>query len=281
MSTRKLSGIALAICVIAGCFSEPNGDDDPAGSSGEISLSAADTRAETLPDGSSTGTAVGPGSSEGDGATSGGSTDGAGTDTGTGDDSATDATMSDDTSTGEVVLMVVDLEPGDLVITEVQFDPHCGADTCEWFEVYNATQFAINLLDLYVQDSNFDDTNQGRITLDVEILPGEYAVLARAVGQWPYVFVQTAAYGPQPILNNSRPDLVAILKGDGTVLDVTPSLPFDAAAGVSWAFGGLDITDVENDDPLQWCLSTAPIPMLKGELEEFGTPFEANPQCAR
>ncbi|MBL4689179.1 MAG: hypothetical protein JKY37_31595, partial [Nannocystaceae bacterium] len=50
---------------------------------------------------------------------------------------------------------------------------------------------------------------------------------------------------------------------------------------LSWAFGGLDITDVENDDPLQWCLSTAAIPMLKGELQEFGTPSEANPQCAR
>lgn len=199
--------------------------------------------------------------------------DDAGTDESTDDDAGTD-----DSSTGTSVLGMGDLEPGDLVITEVMWNPGCLGDNCEWFEVYNATANPVNLLDLHVQDSDLDPTDEGRITKDIIVESGGYAVLTRDADSWNYEQLPSGEYGPNPGLNNSEPDFVAILDDGGTILDETPTFP-DGDQGVSWTLW-IEAPDAEaNDDPSNWCFSATQMPLADGDSFEYGSPLLPGSDC--
>ncbi|MBK6921294.1 MAG: lamin tail domain-containing protein [Deltaproteobacteria bacterium] len=280
---------ALALAIASGCFSESPAQESTAasigegGSSGEPSTSSGDTTsgASSTDAGDTTTTPI---VTDGSLDTGGTTAADSGESSGGADDSSTtapDATSSssggESSSSGEPEPLTVDqLVPGDLVITEVMWNPYCTGDACEWVELWNATGQVVNLLDLYVQDIDESVGNQGRITDDVFVGPGEYAVIARGIGDWPYFFEATAAYGPNPGLNNSDPDTV-LVRSEAMVLDEIPTLPFDTPQGTAWSLSGSTLGADDNDNAFNWCLADTVLDTTV--TDEYGTPLEANPDC--
>jgi hypothetical protein len=280
--TRR-RGVALAVLLAASaCFSETSldeggdasaADTGPAStgtsmldSSGEQDSTEADATSGGLDtsdtDAGETSLVVTGGSEESSGASSG---------------SVDDGSSGDASSTGELAVGVDALVPGDLVITEVMWNPNCGGDSCEWIEILNATASTVNILDLYVRDSENTVANQGRITDDIFVEAGALVVITRGVGDWPYMFEAAAVYGPNPGLNNGRPDSVSIQNEVG-ILDETASFPFDEDEGIAWSLSGSTLDAISNDSALNWCLATTVLPT--DLTTEFGTPLETNPACS-
>lgn len=196
-----------------------------------------------------------------------------------GSDQGSDSTgEAHDESTGpEPALGVDELSPGDLVVTEVMWNPSCSADACEWIEILNATGSPVNLLDLYVQDIDHNAGNQGRVTADVIVLPGEVAVITRGLSFWPYDFTPAAVYGPNPGLNNGSPDAV-VLRNSTEILDETASFWIDQEEGVAWSLSGDTLDAVSNDASSSWCDATAPLATVSST--EYGSPGVLNEACA-
>ncbi|MBC8071278.1 MAG: lamin tail domain-containing protein [Deltaproteobacteria bacterium] len=205
-------------------------------------------------------------------------TDASGDSTTTAFDDSSDggSSVGDESSTGEPVLGVDELLPGDLVITEVMWNPNCSGDSCEWVEILNATTSTVNLLDLYVRDDEKSIANQGRLTDDILVAPGGLVVITRGVGDWPYSFDAAGVYGPNPGLNNGEPDFVSI-HNDAEMLDDVPWLPFDEDEGIAWSLSGDTLDAVSNDNSLNWCLATDVL--MADAATEFGTPLVTNPSC--
>lgn len=274
---RRHAAVALLASSLAlgGCFEDSfvMMDDDegqgPASSSGP-----ADTGPTTspMPDttgvdggstlGDSTGAATGVTDTEGDSSSGSGASD--------------SSEGGEDSTTGPIPLHVDELSPGDLVVTEVMWNPNCEFDDCEWIEVYNATELPVNLLDLFVQDSDLNGGNQGRVTRDVIVPPGDVAVITRGVGSWPYPFAPDAVYGPSPGFNNGSLEF-AVLLNDHTILDQTWFFDLDQEEGIAWSLSGDSLDAVSNDDESNWCVAVDEL--SAGIHTEFGTPGELNPPC--
>lgn len=253
-----------------------SGDDaDPPGSTGgdeggSTGASPATTAAETS-DGS-TGQAGSTGGVMADESTSGSSS------TGNGEEGESSSGAMQDESTGTVPALGVDeLQPGDLVVTEVMWNPSCSGDSCEWIEILNATDSPVNLLDLYVQDSDGSVANQGRVTTDLVVEPGELTVITRGVSFWPYDFSPDAIYGPNPGLNNGEPERVVLLNSIGA-LDETAYFFLDVDEGVAWSLSGELLDATSNDDAVSWCGATAVLPTVS--TDEHGSPGVLNESCA-
>lgn len=171
---------------------------------------------------------------------------------------------------------VDDLVPGDLVITEVMFDPTCPADVCEWIEVYNASEGDVDLFGLRIQDSAA--ATEGVIAVSTVVADGDFAVLGRGSEvDWPYATMPTAFYGSGPFFNNSSGgDLVVVLNAT-EALDVTATYPVEAAAddGVSWKLHPGSLDAVSNDLELNWCFSTTVFDSPMG-IDEYGSPGVLN-----
>lgn len=270
--------VLLAVLGLGGCFEDhfmESGDEGPAaGSTSSVGAEStgsepAGTTGSEPADGSTTaleGTTGEPGS---EGSTSGSTSEG--------DESSSSTGAAQDETTGEVALGVNDLQPGDLVVTEVMWNPTCSGDACEWIEILNATGSPVNLLDLYVQDIDLDAGNQGRVTVDLVVGPGEVAVIARGVSFWPYDFVPGAIYGPNPGLNNGAPDAV-VLRNDSGILDETASFWLEQEEGVAWSLSGDMLDAASNDSAGSWCDATTVLPTVS--TTEFGTPGVINEGCA-
>jgi hypothetical protein len=210
------------------------------------------------------------------------------TSTGTGGDDESESEGESSGSTGapldestgtETVLGVNELQPGDLVVTEVMWNPGCTGDACEWIEILNATALPVNLLDLYVQDIDQNAGNQGRVIADVIVEPGGLAVITRGVSFWPYDFTPAAVYGPNPGLNNDSPESV-VLRNDTEILDETATFigVGGVGAGVAWSLSGDMLDAVSNDASVSWCGSTAALNTVS--TIEYGSPGVLNEGCA-
>ena len=83
---------------------------------------------------------------------------------------------------------------GDLVITEIMFDPDFGSDaSSEWIEVLNASGGSVDLNGLVIMETSGSD---GEITESVVIGAGEYAVLGISTGDsFAYTFDVDGWYG--------------------------------------------------------------------------------------
>lgn len=278
---RQSIAIACGAILASGCFAESFDPSEDGTSDGAV-LDDEDTAGmddvvvddgpldTTMTEGTETGPEPGTSGSTGD---STGDTD-TGTTVVADDDTTTDDGETE-SSTGEVILNVADLSVGDLAITEVMWDPTCTGDNCEWFEVLNVTDAIVNLADLRVLDAEERPTDSGRIIEDLFVQPGGYVVLSQST-IWPYDFDYSATYGPNPVFNNSEPDYVVITNGDFEMLDRTPSLPFAEPPGRSWAFMGDPSDPMSNEDPMNWCQSDDPLPVVA----EFGTPYAPTGACA-
>ncbi|MCB9566061.1 MAG: lamin tail domain-containing protein [Myxococcales bacterium] len=173
---------------------------------------------------------------------------------------------------------VDDLLPGDLIISEIMFNPTCAGDPCEWIEVYNTAGVDVNLMGLRIQDSQFNPNAQGVISDPVILAPGDYAWLGRGtVNAWPYMTPADAHYGANPALNNGGGgDLVAILNTN-EILDQTANYlpPMANTSGISLHLMPGQLDALANDDLANWCYSTIVYDSPLG-VDEYGTPGAAN-----
>ena len=175
---------------------------------------------------------------------------------------------------------LADLLEGDLVITELMYNPAIGDDNYnEWVELYNSTADSINARGIRFQDLS---GNRGFISEDVVIPPGEFAVFAIDDGSdWAYTtFFPSAYYGGAMQLTNGGDEL-SIFAGE-VELDWVPEYP-SGVPGMSWQLAA-DMYDMaSNDSTDNWCLSSAEIEsyMISDDEvgAEIGTPASANSSC--
>jgi hypothetical protein len=167
-----------------------------------------------------------------------------------------------------------EVEPGDLVITEIMTDPQLvDGDFGEWFEVQNLHNDDIQLQGLTVSD---DSGDAFEIAGSLVVPAGGVVVLGS--------FVDPEVNGGTPIDYEWRWDFGLANSGDtvrlsyGTVeLDVVAydnghSFPDLSGASLSLDAGSLDAE--ANDDGSNWCAATTPY--NEGDL---GTPGVPNPVC--
>jgi hypothetical protein len=173
------------------------------------------------------------------------------------------------------VVGIDDLVPGDLVITEIMFDPNKNACTepgCEWIEVYNATANPVDLLGLRIQDSQLSMAAEGDIVVSLVVPAGGYVWLGHSANNWPYVIQADAYMGNNPSFNNSGTDSAAILNSL-EILDQTALYTTQAALdnGISWKLKGPGAPSAaDNDMAGNWCFSTTAFDV------DFGSPKQAN-----
>src|SRR5690606_31250985 len=166
-----------------------------------------------------------------------------------------------------VYLDINDLVPGDLVITEIMYDPGpCDDNYCEWIEIYNATGEHLDLSGLRVQDAIAATGTVAALVLE----PDGYAWLGRGpMANWGYTEPADAYYWPNPALNDNT-DKVVILNGV-EMLDQPHTSVDEASAGKSLRLDPAMIDVLANDDPDNWCYST--VDFGDGDL---GSPGAAN-----
>ncbi len=176
------------------------------------------------------------------------------------------------------------LVPGDLVITEIMYDPDAVSDgDGEWFELYNATGHTVNLLDLVVAD------DPGYAAADIFTVSSD--VLASAGGR--VVFIASgntdtnggikADYdyaGGGVSLNNSGDDVfVGVTSGASvTTLDsVTYDelLSWPVAKGMSIELRDTMVNSSSNDRASSWCKATG----VAGSTTDLGSPGAASTGC--
>jgi hypothetical protein len=175
-------------------------------------------------------------------------------------------------------LTVDDLVAGDLIITEIMYNPTCLNDVCEWIELFNAAAQPIELNGLVIQDSAQNPNAQGKINTSAVVEPGEYVILGfRSMTDWPYPNPPAAFYGNAPALGNNTDQV--FLKNSMITIDKSPAYMGQGGAdqGVSWKLDPTKIDDIANDDAANWCYSS--VTFYKNpntNQDEFGSPNAAN-----
>ncbi len=172
---------------------------------------------------------------------------------------------------------VEDLKAGDLVITEVMYNPTCNNDDCEWIEVYNNTAQPIDLNGLIIQDDAQDPGKQGKVGVSAIVDPGKYVVLGyKTMVTWPYPTPPLAFYGSNPALGNSGDQV--FLKNSMLTIDGMPKWGNQPNnQGHSFKLDPTKVNAVDNDNILNWCYSS----VLFYMATEWGSPAAANePACA-
>ncbi len=149
------------------------------------------------------------------------------------------------------------INSGDLLITEIMYDPTALTDTYgEWFEIYNNTDHAVSLQHLVISKNA---TERHIITADITMTPRSYQVFARhetAVSGDKYV------YGTAITLNNTGAVLsVSDYGTDGTDGAVICSVNYGGRrfSTVHQALQSVSVPDSLNavEEPLgtSWCVS--------------------------
>ncbi len=166
-------------------------------------------------------------------------------------------------------LSLADVEPGQLVITEIMANPDVLPDVeGEWFEVFNASAGAVELQGLEVTDlgSNFFTVQDSLV-----VPSGEYAVLAATPSIQPlttYVYFWSSF-----TLANSADEVR--LSFEGVVFDEViygPSFPSGTGASIQLSDDLLDAT--ANDFGSNWCLG-----QVDWGMGDLGTPGTSNDIC--
>lgn len=168
---------------------------------------------------------------------------------------------------------------GELVVTEVMYNPACAQDDCEWIEIYNRSPRPIDLQGLIIEDSQRSPDARGVVSRSAVIGVGEFAVLARGDGSsWPYAAVPVLAhYGDDPPFNNSVGGDQVILRTPRRVLDETAVYSGRSGDdnGISWQLRPDSLDAVANDDADNWCWSGTELQRVEDTVER-GTPGRAN-----
>lgn len=274
-STRTLA--ALLPLLLAGCFTDAGSGGTSNTTSGG-STTADDTTgsqisvSETAPP-PTTGISAGTtSSSETEDTEGSGETGGTTADTDSGSSSGSESSDSDESSTGSDVLLVEELQPGDLIVTEIMANPNCTFDNCEWFEVLNTTAFPIELEGLRIGDQ---DVVAGNAVPDVIVQsailePNTRGVLALE-DLWPYPDYSPLAVYNGVELGNSDLVTIGLFRPDDTVIDVAADFFPNEPQGRSRRLLPTALDAVSNDDDDNWCWSDTPLPSTSIG-DDWGTP---------
>ena len=176
------------------------------------------------------------------------------------------------------VAVCPELNPGDLVVTEIRGDQSGTDDTLgEWIELYNASPAAIDLTGVAVTVTRLDGGALGRLVFRraVTVGAGEYVVLGRFFDVAGVSLPSYINYGYAADFDKSIYDTGAVeIFSCGTETDeiVYRNLP---STGTYALDGALDPPTAEaNDDLEAWCNDE-----LTGDPDATGTPGERNPVC--
>jgi hypothetical protein len=177
------------------------------------------------------------------------------------------------------------LAAGDLVITEIMYDPDAVSDTDgEWFEVYNGTGDSVNLLGLVVaDDSAYSAADLFTVETDLVAAAGERLVFVVS-GDTTINGGITADYdfaGGGVNLNNSGDQVyVGVPAGAGRYTTID-SVSYDETAGWPLAKGysielnDTKVTSSDNDTASNWCLPTS----TAGSNSDRGSPGAVSSGC--
>lgn len=159
---------------------------------------------------------------------------------------------------------------GALIVTELIANPALVSDTNgEWFEVYNTSSRAIDLLGLVFRD---DGANTFTVDASVIVPVGGYAVLGRNSNTATnggvaidYVYPGSSFY-----IDNTGDEIV--IESAGVLIDrVAYTTPTE---GASWSLDPRYFNSVSNDSLSSWCDA-----LSSYGLGDRGTPGGANDYC--
>ncbi len=155
---------------------------------------------------------------------------------------------------------------GDLIFTEVMADSTTVPDDSgEWLEIYNTTNFPINLITLAIGKGTSKKTLTGE---NLVIQPKSHFVIAKTDGAL-VPFDAICNFGT--MLTNTGAEI--FLELNGVVVD---TINYKASAGKSWQLDPLKYNHTDNDDQANWCNASTDISV---ENTDKGTPRVANTSC--
>jgi Ca2+-binding RTX toxin-like protein len=161
---------------------------------------------------------------------------------------------------------------GQLIISEIMYDPDPSDFSAEWVEVHNTTGSAIDLQGLLLSESGRVDT----IVSSVVVAAGDQVVLCRDGNPAVNGGVTCDYDYDDNISFNNFADTVGLLNNDRTLIDEVPyddGATFPAATGASISLDPAAFDSAANDDGSNWCLA---ITALGGD---WGTPGATNDPC--
>lgn len=174
------------------------------------------------------------------------------------------------------------LAAGELVITEIMYDPDVVADgDGEWFELYNNTAFTVNLRGLIAADDPaFGAADVFTVGSDVVVTSHDRVVLGvksdSAVNGG--VTVDYDYQGAGVNLNNSADDIYIGVSVGGRITTLD-SVSYDElngwplAKGLSIELKTASTSATANDKASNWCPATS---RINGANSDMGTPGKAN-----
>ena len=176
------------------------------------------------------------------------------------------------------------LNVGDLVITEIMYDPDAIGDSeGEWFEIYNSTVHSINLLDLLVaDDALFGAADVFTVEENLVAQPGDRLVFA-VNGDSTLNGGITADYdyaGRGVNLSNGADDIFIGVSRGGSVTTID-SVSYDELAnwplakGFSIELNDNSVNTTANNMAANWCLATG----RAGSTTDKGSPGAASSGC--
>lgn len=158
------------------------------------------------------------------------------------------------------------VEDGDVLITEIMYDPSVGSSDGEWMEVHNGSENPVNLKDWRLEDTGGSHTVGSSVTIS----PGGYVVLCRNADQGTNGGIYCDHEWSGPILNNGG-DVIDLIRPDDTVVD---KVNYDGgnnwpdASNASMVFTGTASAD--NNVPSNWTVATNREPTTS--LSDPGSP---------
>lgn len=203
-------------------------------------------------------------------------------------DSAMDTEPDAAPDTGEDVAPDVepDVEPdtpsgpavpgeGDLVITEIQPDPHVTSDgDGEWFELYNPS--ATETYELQNCRLKDDDNDDVELTESIQVPPEAFFSMARSSSPG---FSPDATYPSSGFALANGGDEI-ILECDGTQVDRVDYNGFVPEDQYSTQLAPDSLTATDNDDDANWCDAPMTEAYNSGpDNTDYGTPGSSNPPC--
>lgn len=172
-------------------------------------------------------------------------------------------------------LKAIGLQPGDLIVTEVQRDPLAvDSDLGEWFELYNRTGMQIDLQGLVIRDL---DSDWYQIDESFVLDPDDYVVL----GGWTDPALNGGAevdldWGGELNLGNGEDQLILEVAGPVVIDELHWDARFDGGDGESLTLDPTAMDAQANDLPESWCASGR---LLAYGVAGWGTPGSANLSC--
>lgn len=161
--------------------------------------------------------------------------------------------------------------PGDLLITEFMADPAAVTDANgEWIEIYNTTNFMIEINGYYLSDGGAD-TIQIVSATPVWIPSGSYFVIGQNSDITLNGGVSVNYVFGGFTVNNSNSSIILT----DSLFNVIDEMSYTATVpGKSTSLDPFFYDAVSNDNPANWCTATS----VYG-AGDFGTPGAVNPSC--